>query len=152
MQSPATELNHKYIHCIGLSMSDTICKPKIAQPQQQNDDISDRGKLLKLLSQDFEKKLPCSPALLLVCRNRKDVVNVRKAKIVRASHEVRAATLSGDQDWRLESGEPLQPAPSCLHEYGNYGFWRWNISNQKYLANRSLTSANVAKKIRYLAP
>ena len=44
--------------------------------------------------------------LYSVCRNRKDVVNVRKEEIVRVSHEVRAATLSGDQ--RLESGEPLK--------------------------------------------
>ena len=40
MQSPATELNHKYIHGIGLIMSDPSLK--IAQPQQQNGDISDR--------------------------------------------------------------------------------------------------------------
>lgn len=97
MQSPATELNHKYIHGIGLIMSDARWKSLNLNNKMVIFPIE--GNLVRTL-----KKLPCSPALLLVCRNRKDVVNVRKAKIVRASHEVRAATLSGDQDW---SGEPL---------------------------------------------
>ena len=57
MQSPATELNHKYIHGIGLICRNGLIHThvtyqiKIAQPQQQNGDISDRGKL----SQDLEK-------------------------------------------------------------------------------------------------
>ena len=49
--------------------------------------------------------------MLYICHNRKDVVNVRKAKIVRASHEVRAATLSGDGELESPSSQ------SCCHEY-----------------------------------
>ena len=59
----------------------------------------------------FKLFITSSIIVLYICHNRKDVVNVRKAKIVRASHEVRAATLSGDGELESPSSQ------SCCHEY-----------------------------------